>query len=346
MNLKLVTHHLPLLMRRRRLVPKLVRNYKRLLVDKKPVLRTVDFATTSKCMCKCEHCYAEPMAEPGRKSMSLAEKKSAIDQCLALGAVAINFVGGDPLCDRDLAELIGHIPPDEGISVITTSAAWLDDKVLGDLSDAGLSILCVSIDDPDAATHDTFRGYAGVFDKAVESLRLAKARGLECVINSVLTREQIEDGRAARLVDLAASLDAQINLTLPIPVGRWAGREPEVLPPPVMEEWKRLRAISHVRWDGQSNWLKEGCGAAKEKISITPAGDVLACAVIMLSFGNVRDEPLGVIWERMLANAEFKKERDHCPLSEDPEFIQRVLVPIENLGIGNPARAEDVLPAT
>jgi len=321
--------HLPLLLRRSPLIPKLVRNYYRLLVRREPVLRSIDFATTFSCVCHCAHCYSAPLLDESRVLLSLEEKKRVLDEALDLGAVAVNFVGGEPLCDPDIVELMAHIPAGEALSVLTTNGVQLDERLLDRLIAAGLSILAVSIDDLDAASHDLFRGRKGTFRAAVRALEAGRSRGLQCIINTSITEAKLLDGRAARMESFARSHGAAINLSLPSPVGRWAPRGREELGAKARAELDRLMQKPHVRWDGDSNWLKPGCGAGVEKISITAYGDVLACGLIHANFGNLRERPLREAWGRMLALPEFHEVRERCPTSEDPEFARRVLEPIE-----------------
>ena len=172
---------------------------------------------------------------------------------------------------------------------------------------------------------------------------MAQKRGLECVINSMLTSEKLLDGRAAALVELARRYNAHINIALPVPVGRRSPHGQEHLPPKAREELDRLRSQPHARWDGQSNWLKSGCAAGVEKLAVTAYGDVLPCGAIQLSFGNVREMPLRAAWENMLRYPRFQKIQDGCPVSEDPEFIEHVLGPIQRAGTPPPVPAEQVL---
>jgi len=342
MNLELV-RHLPLLLQRWRLVPKLVRNYKKLLVDKRPVLRTVDFAITVDCPCACEHCYAALLVDTSRTPLDLGEKKRVIDEMLDLGAVAINFVGGDPLCDPDLMALVAHIPPSEAVPVVTTNAVFLDEPFLDRLIEAGLGILAISLDEPEPAEHDAFRNRPGTYDRAMAAIKAAEKRRLECVINSVVTEEKLLDGRAAWLVDLARCHGARINISLPIPVGRWAGRSLERLSPVAEMELQRLRRQSHVRWDGQSNYLRAGCTAGVEKLSITAYGDVMPCAAIQISFGNIRVRPLREIWQDLLDNSQFSRDTDRCPLAEDLDFVRRYLQPLGQDDAPKPMPAQEII---
>jgi len=311
MNWKLLSHA-PLLFKRRRLIPKLIRNYKKLIFDRQPVLRTIDFSTTFECTCRCDHCYVAPLLDRTRPPLDLSEKKRVIDQALSLGAVAVNFLGGEPLCDPDLLDLVAHVPPNEAVPVVTTNAVGLDEAMLDKMIEAGLGILAVSIDEVDPAAHDAFRHFEGAFQKAMDAVATAEKRGLECVINSMLTSEKLLDGRAAALVELARRYNAHINIALPVPVGRRASHGQEHLPP-------------------------------KAQLAVTAYGDVLPCGAIQLSFGNVRDMPLRAAWENMLRYPRFQKIRDGCPVSEDPEFIERVLRPIQRAGTPPPVPAKEVL---
>ena len=56
----------------------------------------------------------------------------------------------------------------------------------------------------------------------------------------------------------------------------------------------------------------------------TAGGDVLPCAYMPLSFGNVREEDLGIIWERMGKHASCRSQADYC-LMRDPDFRKRYI---------------------
>ena len=340
MNWRLIKH-LPLLLKRRSLIPKLLRNYKKLLIDHQPVLRTVDFSITAECPCRCEHCYIAPLTDHTRKPLDLEEKKSAIDQLMELGAVAINFMGGEPMCDPDLPALIAHVPRSEAVAVVTTNALLLDEAGLDRLVNAGLGILAISLDDPEPEGHDAQRGRAGTYAAAMAAIVAAEKRGVETIINSVVDERTLTDGRASRLVDLARKHGAKINIALPAPFGSRVSDGPVPLSEAAAAEMARLRSQSHVRWDGQSNYLRPGCTAGTEKISISAYGDVLPCGGIHLSFGNLRERPLRDIWRDMLARPLFDGQHEGCPLSCDPEVIKNLVVPIRNATGPKPLRAED-----
>jgi len=312
-----VAQHFPL-------VPKLAWNYAKLLAGK-PVLRSVDFAFTFECQCNCAHCYAKPMIQAGGTPMTPLQFKSAIDQALALGAVTINFVGGEPLCDPQVYELVAHIPRRRAASLITTNGHDLDRLAVAKLKAAGLSYAAVSLDFDDARRHDAFRRKPGLYVRARAGIELLRAAGIGVIINTTVTQETMDDGTVERLVAYAKSIGARITLAVPSMVGNWECRGEVILKPESQAKLDAFHRMPHVRWDGQTNYLREGCAAGIEKISISAYGDVLPCGLIHVTFGNLKDEPLEAIWRRMISVPEFSQIHERCITSSDHEFIERYI---------------------
>jgi radical SAM protein with 4Fe4S-binding SPASM domain len=63
--------------------------------------------------------------------------------------------------------------------------------------------MAISIDGPDAASHDDFRQVAGSFQTSIDALNSARACGLETQVNTTVTR-----GNMHRLADIAALVAA------------------------------------------------------------------------------------------------------------------------------------------
>ncbi len=106
-------------------------------------------------------------------------------------------------------------------------------------------------------------------------------------------------------------------------------------------EW-RPSTGSHWMTTGQLlKHLTQGCGAAIEKLYVTPFGDVIPCPYMHISFGNVREASLGAIREKMLANHYLKGFHAQCLTAEDEEFMDKHL-PRQFLQGAPLPRAEDV----
>jgi MoaA/NifB/PqqE/SkfB family radical SAM enzyme len=336
--------HLAELLERPLLIPKVALNYMKLVALKQPVLRSVDLATTFDCQVNCAHCYCSSMRDPGRRPMTFEEICTTIDQCLRLGAVAINLAGGETLLDDRIYDIVAYIKPWRAVSVVTTNGLLLTEQAVTRLKRNGLYLVAVSIDEPTREKHDAFRGYQGLYERAWEGVRLARKAGLSVMINMMVSSEKLRDKTVEKMVTMSRAHGATLNLILPAYVGEQKRHGPAVfLDKESMSLLREYLSLPHVRWDGSSNYLREGCGAGVEKIAITPYGDVLACALIQASFGNVLEEPLEAIWGRMRRVKEFATVNEFCLASNDPRFIESYMTKIDREG-SYPCPASKIFP--
>jgi radical SAM protein with 4Fe4S-binding SPASM domain len=66
---------------------------------------------------------------------------------------------------------------------------------------AGVSRMAISLDGPDAASHDEFRGIPGTFERAMFALRHARDIGLDTQLQTTITRRNM--GRLQEMADIA-----------------------------------------------------------------------------------------------------------------------------------------------
>jgi radical SAM protein with 4Fe4S-binding SPASM domain len=115
------------------------------------------------------------------------------------------FTGGDPLKRPDLFELVEHSVGLGLRTTVTPSATpLLTPMAVRRLKDLGVARMALSLDGPDAETHDRFRGVPGSFATTMAALRAAREAGLETQINSTVTR-----GLKPRLPELAALVERE-----------------------------------------------------------------------------------------------------------------------------------------
>jgi radical SAM protein with 4Fe4S-binding SPASM domain len=109
------------------------------------------------------------------------------------------FTGGDPLKRPDLYDLIRYSVKIGLRTNVTPSATpLLTAEAIQGFKDAGVTRMAISLDGPDAATHDTFRGIPGTFDRAMFALRHARDIGLDTQLQTTVTRRNM-----ARLPEVA-----------------------------------------------------------------------------------------------------------------------------------------------
>jgi len=187
------------------------------------------------------------------------------------------------------------------------------------LKDNGLELLYVSIDSPIPHKHDEYRGLEGCFEKAVEAVKNALDVGLKCVISTYVTKENLSNGEFVDVIKLGRKMGAiGIRYLLPTPAGRWLQNVDVRLTPKEEERVRELVDFPFVCRDfyfqNQSSSQCRGM-ANKEYTYISPYGDVQPCCFMPLSFGNVREEPLKTILERMWKHPMFSES---CMLKECP----------------------------
>jgi radical SAM protein with 4Fe4S-binding SPASM domain len=143
-----------------------------------------------------------------------------LEEIRRFGRSLLVFTGGDPLKRPDLFELIAHakalgLAP--GLS--PSGTPLLDREALIRARSAGVSVVSISFDAPDAARHDAFRGVQGAFARSVEAARTVTELGMRLQVNTVLTGANRVDlpAMAALVNELGAARWEVFGL---VPTGR------------------------------------------------------------------------------------------------------------------------------
>lgn len=290
----------------------------------------VTLSVTQRCPCSCYHCSAD--RRPITGEMDTGELKEVIRQCAEMNTGSIVLTGGEPMVRDDLPELIAHIESCDSTSQVFTSGYFLDRDNVSRLAQAGLSVMFVSIDSPVAEEHDRGRGVQGLFERACEGLRMAAGEGISTGISTFATHESVAGGYAERLLELGERLGVKELTVFDVtPTGKMIEREDLLL---TGEEHRRLTDLQEGQFARSGpkivtmSYVNDtdiiGCFGAKYQLHITHDGYVTPCDFTPLHFGNVREEPLEHIWNRMRAHPEYRKKTVPCRM-QDPEFRRRYI---------------------
>jgi len=137
---------------------------------------SVSIELTRACTLRCRHCYAGG-GTAAEGELTTDEWLSVVDG-LAGGAAGAFFTGGEPLLRPDAREIVEHAAA-AGLSVgVLTSGARVDAAAAAWLRASGVDPVQVSLDGPDAATHDEARGAPGSFQVATGAMRLLVEAGV------------------------------------------------------------------------------------------------------------------------------------------------------------------------
>lgn len=171
-------------------------------------LRCAKIKVTARCNLKCQFCDYWRMREPDE--LSTAEYQRLLDQFAETGCIKIHFSGGEATLRKDIFELLAHSAALGMKTNMTTNGTTLTEERAARVVEAGTHSVSLSLDGPDAKSHDAMRGVPGAFDKTVKGIRrLARAREkakskMKLRLNTVLTRHNYR--RLPELINLAGDL--------------------------------------------------------------------------------------------------------------------------------------------
>ena len=270
---------------------------------------TIVYSMTKACPCRCKHCYQRKDANEEFDESFMIETARAVRDT---GVAFFDIEGGEPFARFPrLLQLIRALDARSEIWVNTSGMLATAEK-LAELKEAGVLGLMVSIHSADRPTHDALTNVEGSFDAACETIRMAREIGLSAAANTVLSEEEIRNGGLEKLMEFTHSLGCDfVQLIHPKPAGEWLGRTKAMQTDPALIDFIRKE---HVRYNSSATQpypalaaqvFEEqrrvlGCTAgAIDRFYVGASGEVQPCEFLNLSFGNVREEPFDVIFQRM-----------------------------------------------
>ena len=276
---------------------------------------------TLACDLKCLHCGSRAGSRRASE-LSTAECLDVVEHLARLGTREVSLIGGEAYLRDDWVQIVRAIRSHNMYCAVQSGGRNLTPKRLAAAIDAGLQGLGISLDGMQAL-HDRVRGVPGSFAAALDTLRRAKAAG----INSVNTQIGSETLAALpRLMDTIIEAGAthwQIQLT--VAMGNAADNDHLLLQPYQLADLMPLLArlytdgvdrgllmvvgnnigyfgpYEHL-WRGfgdeRVHWL--GCSAGHTALALEADGTVKGCPSLAtngFAGGNVRDMSLDQIWD-------------------------------------------------
>lgn len=288
-----------------------------------PVLSEI--ALTYRCQHKCPFCYADAPRRGGKVGEMTAEQVCrVIDRIRDEAKVpTVSFTGGEPTLRRDLPQFVAHAKS-RGMrtNLITNGVRCADEKLCDELAAAGLDSAQVSIEGPDAASHEAVTGTPGSFEKSLQGIRNLRARSIHTHTNTTICPENRE--RVLEIPDLAKHLGHEyFSMNMVIRTGGAAGDGNEVgyanigsLVEPIFARAKELglrmvwySPLPYCLFNPVTLGLgSNSCAAADGLLSIAPDGQVLPCSSFETGLGSLLTESFSTIWNRRSARYWRNKE--------------------------------------
>jgi len=288
--------------------------------------------------------------------MSTTDAKTCIDKLASWGVVVLALSGGEPLVRRDILELARYASGCSIYTAIATNGVMLSEERCRELKAAGVEYLQISLDGARPETHDTFRGFKGIFKKTVQGIKNAVAEGF--FVNIATTVTQLNLAEVPQIIDLCENLGVKWFMMYNfVPTGRGRLIKGNDLTPEEREEllklmWGRLKKsrvnvlstapqfarvalqtegmscnvipthFANSEIPGQLHSLSDfigGCGAGRFYIAMNTNGDITPCVFFPLVVGNLlRDDPED-LWVNLKEFRELRDRKilkDHCGACE------------------------------
>lgn len=208
------------------------------------------------------------------------------------------------------------------MTCISTNGTLLDAARVERLASSRLVAIQVSMDGAKRETCDAIRG-AGVFDQAIEAIKLLAKSRIPTSINTVLTAQNAEEIQGLHL--LAKELGVSLRVSRFRPSGRGADNWEALRPSPA-------QLLEFSDWLAQSGEVRTGdsffsltsqerqglglnlCGAAKLTCCVGPTGNMYPCAFLQterFKAGSLRESSFQQIWDDSEIYESFRNLRIH-----------------------------------
>ena len=302
-----------------------------IIKNQKRLPHTIDFAVTSRCPYHCPHCS---YGNRKKEDLSLNDILQLIQEIKDLGTAILGITGGEPMIRSDLEQIVAACSP-ELSTILYTTGFNFNKKRAEKLYDAHIGSVIVGIDSTDRLIQNNIRGEKGSLELGIEALKLCNEVGIYTGINTIATRERIQNGELERIYDLACSLDVgELSIISPVATGQWVGCTNNQLKTNELELLKSIRKSLNRRRSGPivttlAEYESEdfmGCNTGYQTLFIDASGEVCPCDFTPLSFGNIKQTPLKDIWKQM--GEYFPRPRADCLMREIAHMINSDVLPL------------------
>lgn len=262
---------------------------------------------THKCNLRCNQCYNQSGCS--KPDISFGKWMDVAKQLTDMNIFECVISGGEPLLLGDKLYKIMDILDDSGIRfILVTNGFIMDEKKLKRLSKYDYYWVQVSIDGSKPGIHDKIRGVKGSWKKAVNAAKMVSQAGLPLVISHVIQRDNIN--YLDEMVQTSYLLGAKRMITGKFTFsGRALLNRKEI----GIDRNKVIRAYNFLKikrneYSGKMDivtstdpvfYLRyrviEPCNA----LLIRPNGDVKLDCILPFKIGNVMDENISSIWNRI-----------------------------------------------
>ncbi len=364
-------------------VPKPVRDFAIRFINKRRLARVMKLKTPSKlvyfvthrCNARCAHCFYWRDIRSHMNEMSLEEIKKV---SASMGPIeSMSLTGGEAILRDDLVEIMKTFYKNNGVKKFTLPTNGSMTEILKNhienafkrLPDIDLHVQ-ISIDGM-RKFHDKFRGVPGIFDKAVESVKMLnelkkKYPGLHSYVITTITNKNYREVKPLIKFVKTLHVDHKFQLVRgahfsvfninPKVLSDFDPEDKEVLLPTFDQMWEIYKILDTLEYEDplykeiqklkfkysiemlQHKRPAVKCLAGKLDGVLYPDGKVAICEMTK-PFANVRDFNYNFkkLWNSAEANEMRKQTRacfctHSCNLVDSMVYDDKTLIRLANNG--------------
>lgn len=280
---------------------------------------------TQACDLACVHCRACAIEKRCPSELTTEEGFRLLDEIRSFGDPLMVFTGGDPLKRPDMLPLLQRSVGLGLRNTVTSSATpLLTERAIEGFRECGVARMAISLDGPDAASHDGFRRVDGSFARTMFALEYARKIGLPSQVNTTVTRHNL--GRLDEPAQLVQCFGAKLwSVFFLVATGRasasedlTAGEYEEVfrflydLSKTIPFDLKTTEAQHYRRYvaqrrkaDGNGDAVRQampevirrqaGINDGKGFVFVSHLGEIYPSGFLPLAAGNVRRDSLTAV---------------------------------------------------
>lgn len=284
--------------------------HKMLEFEKQMPAITALISVTSACRYNCDHCYQK--LDKG-KDIDLDLLIEAVRFFQDQGVAFFNIEGGEPFLTyprlRAVCKAIDH----RSEILVNSTGDNMTLEKLSDLKDnCNLLGIMFSLHTADPVKLNRFMKNDYAFSNLVHGIKCCHQTNTPVLFNTCLSKDDYTNGGFEELLELARDLGGSIiQLIKPKGAGGWlvegteyfSAADLQMIKEKVIrynthEKYRTFPFISAMIIDEDEEHF--GCTAGgTDRFYLNAKGDLQACEFLNLSFGNIAEEPLKDIYDRM-----------------------------------------------
>ena len=306
-----------------------------------PTPLIVGLSITNACNLRCKLCgvaTGESLQKKLTEELTTDEAKSVIDNLSKAGVIHLSFGGGEPTVRDDIIELAAYAARRINSVGIVSNGFLIDRRLAGNIADAGVRQVMISLDGIDSETHDANRGKES-YDRAICALENIRHADISARISFTISQTNFH--QLPEMIALAKKLGVSLNVQEFFAKGRAEGKEALVLTRKQRRDMQRLlfktqaeMGISSIGFENRYIISEDkkaqavctnpnlssdfydfcvGCFTGIYALFVSATGEVRLCGRYGEGrLGNLKNRSLSEIWQ----NSEIlKKVRDRENLS-------------------------------